>query len=82
MKATLLGKLTGAAASWAQGKKTELAAMSLDDLMRGLCEHFEGESLGIVRTLQRLKQGATPLNKFNKKFTTTAASALAQMSTL
>ena len=82
MKATLLGKLTGAAASWAQGKKAELAAMSLADLRQGLSEHFEGESLGNVRTLQRLKQGATPLNEFNKKFTTTAASALAQMSTL
>ena len=56
--------------------------MSLDDLRKGLCEHFEGESLGNVRALQRLKQGATPLNEFNKKFTTSAAPALAQMSTL
>ena len=56
--------------------------MSLTDLRQGLCDHFEGESLGNVRTLQRLKQGATPLAQFNKKFTTTAASALGQMSTL
>ena len=54
--------------------------MSFGDLQQALHEHFEGETLSKVQALQRLKQEATPLCEFNKKFVTTAAPALSQMS--
>lgn len=80
MKASLLGKLRGAAAAWVQGRNEELVHMSYEELKEKLCIHFQGETMGHVRTLQRLRQGNTPLDEFNQKFSTTAAPALASMS--
>ena len=54
-------------------------AMSFAEVKHALCEHFEGETMGHVRVLQRLKQGSTTLSEFNTKFSTTAAPALSQM---
>ena len=56
--------------------------LSFAEVQKGLCDHFEGETMGHVRALQRLKQGTTPLGEFNTKFSTTAAPALSQLSTI
>ena len=50
--------------------------MTYSELVTALRAHFEGETMGHMRKLQRLKQGNTPLADFNEKFSTTAAPAL------
>ena len=48
MKAALLGKLTGAADSWTQGRQDELVTMTFGELKEALREHFQGESMAHV----------------------------------
>ena len=48
-KASLVGRLKGSAAAWAQGLAEELYVLSYQDVKQALLDHFQGETLGQVR---------------------------------
>jgi hypothetical protein len=82
MKASLAGKLQGAAAAWLQGLEDRLRYITYTDLKASLLAHFGGEVTAHVRTLQRLKQRGANLAEHNIRFSCEAAAAAGMMSPL
>ena len=57
-KASLMGRLKGAAAAWVEGLGKAVFGMSYGEVKQAMESHFQGETLGQVRKLQGLKQGS------------------------
>ena len=74
MLGSLMGKLTGAAASWLQGHEGDTLYWDYTTLRQQLVEHFGGEKMTHVRALQCLKQ-RSDLVSHNEAFTKKAAAA-------
>jgi hypothetical protein len=79
----LLGRLKGTAQAWVQGVDgRKIAEMGYKELRQALCENFQREGMQHVRAVQRLRQGASELSKFNDDFSEKTAAALHHMTEL
>lgn len=50
-KVSLMGRLKGSAAAWAQGLRHSMYTMTYSEMKGKLLAHFQGETMGHVRRL-------------------------------